>query len=213
MREKWGPGLHKALDYVNKFFKSLKLIIRRRSIRNQYKLSLTWSPTWSSLRNASKWSQARVQKLLRRLDFLQEGSETSSMGTPMATPGQPWTGNARQDENFLFWSSMTMGAEKSRGRPRSWVDEGHEAPIGTEHLLTLLWGLEECRPMMWDGHALNANMLNTCISGRNGGHTGGPTTHMSGTSWVHCMLKGKCLTPGVKSMVGDIRRAFRNKLP
>ncbi len=78
-----------------------------------------------------------------RLGVAQEGSETSSMGTPWATLGLPWcTGGARQDEDFLFRLSTTGGAERlysMEDRDPAWTDAvGH---LSRQALLALLRGL------------------------------------------------------------------------
>ncbi len=54
--------------------------------------------------------------MLRRMGFTQEGLETSGMGTSMVNPWQPNASDARRNEDFLFRSSTTSGAEGPCGR-------------------------------------------------------------------------------------------------
>jgi hypothetical protein len=67
-------------------------------------------------KEAFQQCQRRVQKMLRRMGFTQEGLETSGMGTSMVNPWQPNASDARRNEDFLFRSSTTSGAEGPCGR-------------------------------------------------------------------------------------------------
>ncbi len=71
------------------------------------------------IEKASHRGQGRICKLLQRLGVTQEGSESSSVGAPVAAAGLPHAGDAGHGGDFSFRSGCGWRDQEASGKARN----------------------------------------------------------------------------------------------